>query len=176
VALFRDAARKGGIDLEGQSWSPARINGREARVYRSKLPFEIGGLTLERQLVRVQESGPGFIDDGLIGLPIIQRLDVATEVKPHLLWTRPNGLPAEPEHYNMSGLWIDRRGSDLFAGAVGKGSPAEQAGIATGDRIEGVEFEALIRQLNGNAGEQVSLGVSRDGARREVVLNLANYV
>jgi C-terminal processing protease CtpA/Prc len=76
----------------------------------------------------------------------------------------------------MSGLWIDRRGSDLFAGAVGKGSPAEQAGIATGDRIEGVEFEALIRQLNGNAGEQVSLGVSRDGARREVVLNLANYV
>ena len=176
VLLFQETARKGGIDLVGQNWSPSSTNGRKVRIYRSRLPLTIGDLVLERQLVRVQESGPGFIDDGLIGLPLIERLDIATEVKPGLLWTRPNGVAPEPERYNLSGLWIDRRGDQLFAGEVGKGSPAEQAGILRGDRIEGLAFEPLIASLNGPAGATTSFEVIRGSQRRDITLELRNYL
>jgi C-terminal processing protease CtpA/Prc len=59
---------------------------------------------------------------------------------------------------------------------VGKGSPAEQAGIATGDRIDGMEFEPLIGRLNAGPGEQVSFAVDRGGARRDVTLVLRDYL
>jgi predicted aspartyl protease len=176
TVLFPAAARKAGVDLDGQSWSPSSVNGREARIYRSRLPLVIGGLTVERPLIRVQKNGPNFIEDGLIGLPIIQRLNIATEVKAGLLWTRPNGLPAEPEQYNMSGLWIDRHGAQLLAGAVGKGSPAEDAGIRPGDGIEGKEFGALIASLNGPAGYKSSFTVVRGGQARDIALELRDYL
>lgn len=174
--LFPRTARKGGIDLEAQSWSPARLNGREAQIFRSKLPLRIGGLTIEQPLVAVQKSFPSFIGDGLVGLPLIQRLNFATDVKQRVLWTRPSGLPAEPERYNRSGLWVDRRGGQLFAGQVGKGSPAERAGIVPGDRIEGIEFQALIQRLNGRSGNEVGFAVARGGAKRDITLTLTNYL
>ena len=165
-------ARRCGVDLDAQHWSPTQSNGKDARIYRSRQPLEVGGLTLERALVIVNEQAPSFVGDGIIGLPVIQRLNLATDVKRGLLWTTPNGLPPEPERYNMSGLWIDRRGSGIVAGRVGKGSPAEQAGIAPGDRVEGNAFGPMIARLNGPAGQRVPLRV----AGRDVVLTLSDYL
>jgi hypothetical protein len=176
VLLSPKSARRAGIGLDGQNWSPTQVNGRESRVYRSVRPLEVGGLIVERPLIRVHDA-PAFTDDGIIGLPIMQRLDMATEVGAGRLWTRPNGRPAEPETYNMSGLWIDRDGQQLVAGRIGKGSPAEQAGIVRGDRIGGLPFGPLIARLNGSAGSQVTLQVSRGGAAaRDVSLTLADYL
>jgi serine protease Do len=166
------AARRCGIDLDAHNWSPAQSNGKEARVFRAPQPLEVGGLTLDRALVIVNEQAPSFVGDGIIGLPVIQRLNLATDVKRGLLWTRPNGLPPAPWRYNMSGLWIDRRGNGIVADRVGKGSPAEAAGIAPGDRLEGLAFGPLIARLNGPAGQQVPLRV----AGRDVVLTLADYL
>ena len=165
-------ARRCGIDLDGQNWSPAQSNGKEARVYRSARPLEVGGLRLDRALVVVNDQSPSFIGDGIIGLPVIQRLNLATDVKRGLLWTGPNGLPPAPWRYNMSGLWIDRRGNGIVASRVGQGSPAAQAGIAPGDRLEGMAFAPMIAHLNGPAGQQVPLRV----AGREVVLTLVDYL
>lgn len=173
--LLPKAARRSGIDLDGQNWSPTQVNGRDARLYRSTRPLAVGGLTIERPLIRVHDA-PSFTDDGIIGLPIIQQLNLATEVKAGRLWTRPSGLPADPERYNMSGLWIDQRGSQLFAGRIGKGSPAERAGIVRGDRIEGFGFLEMIGRLNGTPGSQVALRVSRDGSPRDVTLVLKDYL
>lgn len=174
--FFSKVAKKAGVDIDRQNWSPATTNGRRARNYRSPVPLEIGGLVLERPLIRVTDEIPNFLDDGLIGLPTIQRLDLATEVKSGRLWTRPNGRPGEPLGYNMSGLWIDRKGDRLIAGEVGRGSPAETAQIVPGDVIEGFSFGELIARLNGKPGDRVALGVSRRGARREVSLVLADYL
>jgi hypothetical protein len=173
--LSPKAARRAGIGLDGQNWSPTQVNGRHSRVYRPSRPLEVGGLVVERPLIRVHDA-PAFTDDGIIGLPIMQRLNMATEVGAGRLWTRPNGRSAEPEAYNMSGLWIDRKGELLSAGRVGRGSPAEQAGIARGDRIEGLPFAPLIARLNGIAGSQVPLRVSRGGASRDVLITLADYL
>ena len=124
----------------------------------------------------VTDQIANFIEDGLIGLPTIQRLDLATEVKAGRLWTRPSGLPAEPDEYNMSGLWIDRKGDAIVAGLVGKGSPAEKAGIARGDRLEGYAFGQMIARLNGRVGQQVALSVTRGGQKRDVNLMLEDYL
>ena len=174
--FFSKVARRAGIDVDRQNWSPATTNGRDARNYRSAQPLRIGGLTIERPVVRVTDEVANFIEDGVIGLPTIQRLYLATEVKAGRLWTRPSGLPAEPEAYNMSGLWIDRKGDALVARRVGKGSPAERAGIAPGDRIDGLPFGQMIARLNGRAGGQVALNVSRGGASRDVTLTLEDYL
>jgi len=174
--FFAKVARKAGVDLDSQNWSPATTNGKEARNYRSPVPLQIGGLTIERPLIRVTDQIANFIEDGLIGLPTIQRLDLATEVKAGRLWTRPSGLPAEPDEYNMSGLWIDRKGDAIVAGLVGKGSPAEKAGIARGDRLEGYAFGQMIARLNGRVGQQVALSVTRGGQKRDVNLMLEDYL
>ena len=170
------AARRAGIGLDGQNWSPGQMNGREARIYRAKTALHIGGLVIEEPLITVAEDAPGFIDDGIIGLPVIQRLNLASEVRAGRLWTRPNGRPAEVERYNMSGLWIDQRGGVLLAGRVGKGSPAEKAGIVPGDRIAGMTFGPMIARLNGRAGLEVSLQVTHGGAKRDATLVLEDYL
>lgn len=174
--FFSKVARKAGVDVDRQNWSPAVTNGKEARNYRSPVPLEVGGLTIERPLIRVTDQMPNFIEDGIIGLPTIQRLNLATEVKAGRLWTRPSGLPGEPDMYNMSGLWIDRKGDGIVAGLVGKGSPAERAGIARGDRLDGFEFGQMIARLNGRAGQQVALKVTRGGQQRDVTLTLEDYL
>ena len=174
--FFSKVARRAGVDVDSQNWSPATTNGHEARNYRSVQPLQIGGLTIERPVIRVTDEVASFIEDGIIGLPTIQRINLATQVKAGRLWTRPSGLPAEPDGYNMSGLWIDRKGDTIIAGRVGKGSPAERAGIARGDRIEGMPFGQMIARLNGEAGQQVPLKVPRGGASRDVTLLLEDYL
>lgn len=176
LLLFTKAARQAGIGIDGQNWSPAITNGNEARLFRARQPLAIGGLTIERPLVRVTDKLPNFVDDGIVGLPTIQRLNLATEVKAGRLWTRSSGRPAMPGDYNMSGLWVGRKGSEIVAGRVGKGSPAEQAGIAPGDRIEGFGFGELIARLNGRPGSRVAVRVSRDGSARDVTLVLEDYL
>jgi hypothetical protein len=176
LLLFTKAARQAGIDVDGQNWSPAITNGKQARLYRSRQPLAIGGLAIDRPLVRVTDNLPNFVDDGIVGLPTIQRLNLATDVDAGRLWTRPSGLPAGPVDYNMSGLWIDQKGREIVAGRIGKGSPAEQAGIAPGDRIEGYGFGEMIARLGGPPDSMVGLRVSRQGAVRDVTLVLRDYL
>jgi len=76
----------------------------------------------------------------------------------------------------MSGLWIDQKGREIVAGRIGKGSPAERAGIAPGDRIEGFAFGEMIARLNGPLGNRVALRVHRGGSARDVTLVLEDYL
>jgi predicted aspartyl protease len=174
--FFSKVARRAGIDIDRQNWSPATTNGREARNYRARVPLAIGGLVIDRPLIRVTDEVDDFVQDGLIGLPTIQQLDLATEVKTKRLWTRPSGRPAPRENYNLSGLWIDQKRGAVVAGRVGRGSPAERAGIAPGDRLDGLAFRDMIARLNGRVGQQVALAVTRGGATRNVTLELVDYL
>jgi C-terminal processing protease CtpA/Prc len=76
----------------------------------------------------------------------------------------------------MSGLWIDRDGARIVAGAVGRGSPAEQAGIRVGDQLGGRSFGDLIAALNGPAGSSLSLDVIQASKRHTVNLILNDYL
>jgi hypothetical protein len=178
IRLSGSVARKSGLYREGQNWSPYAKHGNDiVRLVRSSVPLNFGGLSIERPIIVLQSGGlTDRLSETLIGLPILQQVNLATDVSRKILWTRPNGLPRPIERYNMAGLWVDRRGSQIIAGAVGSGSPAEKAGIRPGDGIEGAEFETLIKRLTGNSGDEVALVVTRGGVRRDVRLVLADYL
>lgn len=152
------------------NWSPLDRTGKE-RLVRLPVPFALGDFRDPSPLVRVR-PGPAFSPLGVAGLALMRRLDLATSVRDRALFSRPNGAPEAAPAYNMSGLWIDRGGGAITAAQVGRGSPAEAAGIRPGDVLEGFGFEAMIQALNGRAGERVLL----TAGGRAVELALRNYL
>jgi hypothetical protein len=100
----------------------------------------VDSVAISEATARLDEQvslGLAWLELGIVGLPIIQRLNLATEVKAGKLWTRPSGLPAEPADYNMSGLWIDQKGRERSSpGASARAAPpnGRESRRATGSR------------------------------------------
>jgi serine protease Do len=160
----------------GPNWSPAFKRGnRVERTARLSGALAIGGLVIDRPVVAAKDIG-AFGAEAIIGLALLEQLNLATDVRRNILYMKPNGRPAPGPRYNMSGLWIDRDGQRIIAGAVGQGSPAERAGIKAGDELGGMPFTAMIAALNGPAGGTVALEVGPASARRQVQLTLADYL
>jgi serine protease Do len=160
----------------GPNWSPAFKRGnRVERTARLSGALAIGGLAIDRPVVASKDIG-AFGAEAIIGLAVLEQLNLATDVRRNILFMKPNGRPAPPPRYNMSGLWIDRDGQRITAGAVGQGSPAERAGIKAGDELGGMPFTAMIAALNGPAGGTVALQVGRGPARRQVQLTPTDYL
>jgi hypothetical protein len=174
--IYRRTAERAGL-WDAPRWSPGAPDGR-TRVVRAPA-LRLAGATIERPLVSIMESPQWeLFDAGIIGLPILRQFNMATEVGSGALFLKRNGQTgtAGPEPYNRAGLWITRDGARLGVGVVGGGSPAEAAGLAPGDRLVGAEFATLIAALQGEAGTRVPLTVERAGARRALVLTLADYL
>ena len=149
------------------NWSPVVGKDGAARLVRLPGPLAIGDLQVDRPLVRLRNGDEAFGKD-LVGYPVIRQLDIATATKEGAFYTRANGLKPDPRDYNMSGLYVGRRGAELFAEQVGKGSPAEAAGIRVGDPLAGLDFRPMITALNGAEGQTVKLSVA--GRRVELIL------
>jgi hypothetical protein len=175
IRIYRRTAERAGL-WNSPRWSPAAPDGRTRIVRASSLG--LAGARIERPLVSMMESPQWeLFDAGLLGLPILRQFNMATEVDSRAVLLNRNGQPPLPsERYNRAGIWITRDGARLSVGVVGGGSPAEAAGLAAGDRIVGADFSSLIAALQGTAGAQVPLSIERGGARRELVLTLADYL
>jgi carboxyl-terminal processing protease len=83
------------------------------------------------------------------------------------------------------GIEVDARSGDaLTVIAPIEGSPAERAGIKSGDRILGVDGEdaqragldKLVRKMRGNPGTHVKLTVKREGAREPLTFDLVREI
>ncbi|HEV8355346.1 MAG TPA: S41 family peptidase [Gemmatimonadales bacterium] len=78
------------------------------------------------------------------------------------------------------GLYLDRRDGLIVVVATAPGSPADSAGVRSGDRLIGVDsvlvdasrLELAIRRLGGLPGTRVSLRIRRRGVREALVLDL----
>lgn len=175
MRIYRRTAERAGL-WNAPRWSPAAPDGR-TRIVRARA-LRMAGATIERPLVSIMERPQWeLFDAGILNLPILRQFNMATEVEAKALLLKRNGQAAAAmERYNRAGLWIARAGSRLSVGLVGGGSPAEAAGLAPGDRLVGADFNALVAGFQGPAGAQVPLTVERAGARREVVLTLADYL
>jgi hypothetical protein len=175
VRIYRRTAERAGL-WNAPRWSPAAPDGR-TRIVRAP-SIGLAGAAIARPLISMMESPQWeLFDAGLVGLPILRLFNMATEVGSRAVLLKRNGqMPALNERYNRAGLWIARDGERLGVGVVGGGSPAEAAGLAVGDRIVGSEFSALIAAFQGPAGAQVPLTIERAGARRQLVLTLADYL
>ncbi|MES2177283.1 MAG: S41 family peptidase [Gemmatimonadota bacterium] len=111
---------------------------------------------------------------------------------PHTTFLNPRRLSRLEEsttgHYAGVGIQMDLRDSGITVAATLPGSPAEQVGILTGDRIDsiasksarGLTSEEALKVLRGPAGTEVKVVVERPGVaelltftlvRREIQVN-----
>lgn len=178
--LYAPATRKSGLWDDTKPWAPMPSRGdHPTRLVRAG-SLKIGDTVFDRPLIAIEQGAAGRFEiaDGLIGLTVLRRLNLSTDVKAGILWVQPNKVPSPPERYPMSGIWVDRAGTDVVVGRVGRGSPGEQAGIRPGDRIVGQQFGPLIARLSGaaNLAAPVPLSLQRGADRLEVVVKPAGYL
>ncbi len=173
IRLSGAAARASGLWSDERPYAPARDGGRVVRASS----FAIGGVRFDRPLVwLLPGEGSGLLGPGLIGLPMLRLFTLSTDVRHRTIWIKRNALPPVPARYALSGLWTDRKGDAIVVTAVGRGSPAERAGIQVDDRIVGQSIDQLRASLAGASGSVVSLDVERVGSPNHVQLTLADYL
>lgn len=172
-----------GLWTDDRPWAPipvTGITGAEAepgRLIRATQPVRVGPLSFQNQLIALgAPSHPaaswGSDEDGLLGLPILQRMNIAVDAKARRILVKSSGLPDPMPGYGYSGVWLDRTAGGATVGQVGRGSPGEAAGLKAGDKVFG-EWGELLDTLGGPVGSQAVLKVDGKG---EVRLTLADYL
>lgn len=183
LKLDHDVAKRLGLWNDERPWSPiptSGITGMEptpARMVRAGQPIRIGPLSFDDQLIALgapehPKASWGSREDGLLGLPIMQRMNIAVDAKARRILVKSSGLPTPQQRYSFSGVWLDKAPGGATVGQVGRGSPAEAAGLKSGDRISG-EWEELLQALNGPVGTETALNVT---GRGPVAFTLKDYL
>ena len=152
-------------------------DGGRARLVRGG-GARIGGMAFDRPIVSITDPASRTVldADGLLGIGLIERMNLSTDIAGRRLWAKRNARPPRPERYGMSGLWLAEQGRGLVVEEVGTGSPAAVAGIRPGDRIGEGSLSEWIRRLGGRPGDTVEIPVQRGGERRTVALTLREYL
>ena len=183
LMLGPSASRRSGLWNDSTAFSPQRIRGIGGDGGRARLvrggALSLGGIRFERPIVWLTDPAERrtIEADGLLGIGLIQRLNLSTDVRSRRLWAKRNAQPPRPERYGMSGLWLAERGGGLIIEIVGTGSPAAAAGLREGDRIEGRgSLGDWIERLGGRPGETIEIPYSRDGASRTATVTLREYL
>lgn len=175
ILISPDLAAK--IGRQSDKWSPAFKRGDKLfQAYRVNGALAVGPLVMANPVVIEDQLPVSVSKRAIVGLEILRRLNIATDVKRGRVFLKINANPAVTPRYNMSGLWIDRVGSTMVAGAVGRGSPAELAGIKVGDPLSGMDFQTLIAALNGIEGSSVPLVLGKGSTQRSINLELVDYL
>src|SRR5215472_6276783 len=82
------------------------------------------------------------------------------------------------------GVEVDARGEELVVIAPIEGSPAERAGVRSGDHIVAIDgeetgggqLEKVVRKMRGAPGSHVKLTIQRQGVREPIVVDLARAI
>lgn len=178
LILERDVGRRLGYWDDSRPFAPmptSRIDGlapRPARSLRGGL-LQIGDTRFEAPIVTVEDRKPiqgGF--DGILGLPILETMNLAVDRQAGALWVKANGRSVRRERLSRTGLWIDEDSRGVKIAVVGVGSPAEAAGLKAGDRLSGGSFRDILRLLR---ADQAPITVQVEG-RGSVTLIPADYI
>ncbi|TRW14340.1 aspartyl protease family protein [Glacieibacterium frigidum] len=169
VLLFPHVVRRTGLWSDTRPFAPQRlrgIGGAAARLGRTvrATRLSIAGFDFDRPLAALHDPSDTLdIDyDGLLGLSVIERLDLSTEVRKARLWARANGRPKPAEDYGYSGLWLERLpDAKARVAVVSPGAPAAEAGLKVGDVLTGVDdWRAYLRRFEGDPGSVVEVTVA----------------
>lgn len=180
VSLYGRASAKSGLWNATQPYAPYHASGVgkarvPGRIVRAK-QLRIGSFAFDNPMVRLSEPGtPTGQNDGIIGLQMLSRLHLSTDVSQKVVWASRNDAPAPRPSYQLSGLWLDEEGGRVTIADVGTGSPAAMAGLKKGDVVIG-EIRALIALTNGPPRKPVTLTIERGGKRQDVSYTLAPWL
>lgn len=178
VVLERDVGRRLGYWDDSRPFAPVAASGiaglapRPSRALRAGV-LEVGGQRFETPVVTVQDGPPPQQDyDGIIGMPVLERMNLSVDSKTGTLWAKANGRPGWRERLSRTGLWVDAAPGGAKISVVGTGSPAASAGLKVGDRIKAESFPAVLRLLS---ADQAPITLTVEG-RGAVTLTPADYL
>jgi hypothetical protein len=101
---------------------------------------------------------------GLIGNDLLRRFNVVINYPRGEMHLQPNGHFREPFDYSYTGMGLYADGKDIFISDVIAGSPADLAGLKTGDVVVGID-----NNLSNNLQEYKSLLLAYIGKIRLIV-------
>ena len=184
VLLFPAAVRRSGLWEDTRPFAPVRLRGiggtadRVGRVVRAR-QLTLGTCLFDAPLVHLYDPNDEAqsLHDGLLGLPVLERLHLSTEVRAAKLWVQANGRPKPPEHYGYSGLWLDQLTGDRARVAMlSPASPAADAGLVQNDVLRAPDWPGLLRRLGGPPGGEVAVTVETPGGLSPRIIRLRAYL
>jgi C-terminal processing protease CtpA/Prc len=167
------------------------VGGESSSTIARLADITIGGLTFKGPTCALAHDEGGALADphiaGLVGGMILSRCNVYFDYDHKRMILEPNADFDKPFELDWSGLILKTGGRGHFHTITVvralPGSPAEEAGIQTGDVItaaDGVTADGLTKNVLWkkfqHAGETVRLTIERDGERRDVDLKLRRRV
>ena len=182
VILHPGASRRLGLWNDRTPFSPHMLRGIGGEGAQTRLvrggALSLGGIRFERPLLSLTDpdSRDTQEQDGVLGLQMIEQLNLSTDVGAGRLWAKRNARPPRPERYGISGMWVDERPGGLEIAVVSPASPAAEAGLQVGDWIIGVSLQDLVRRLAGSPGESIEISYQRGGEARTTRLTLRAYL
>ncbi len=182
ILLGPAASRRTGLWNSTTPFSPGRLqglggDGGRTRVVRAGRASLVG-IVFDRPLVTLSDPEErGFRRaDGLLGIGLIQRLNLSTDVRASRLWAKRNARPPRPERYGMSGLWLEQRRDDVEIAVISPQSPAADAGLRVGDRLVGGTLQEWIGRLGGRPGQTIEIPYRRGSETGTATLTLREYL
>jgi serine protease Do len=180
--LWSRSARRSGLWDDGRPFAPVRPSGIGGEGARGRLKrigdVRLGSLVFPRALAVLEDpaADDSHSGDGLIGLPLIQRMNLSTDVRRAALRARPNAVPPPPERYGLSGLWVESERGGVTVVEVSPASPAAEAGLRVGDTVTDVSLDAFVGRLSGRPGDTVEIAYRRGGEGRRTRLTLRAFL
>ena len=150
---------------------------------RAPLDASAGARLFDEVLAHVRRDFVDTLADSLLYRKAVSGM-LGELHDPHSVFLDPRRLSRLDEstsgHYAGVGIQMDIRDSGITVVATLHGTPAEQAGIASGDRIieidgksaRGLTAEEALKTLRGPAGSKVSVVVERPGVTAPLTFSL----
>jgi membrane-associated protease RseP (regulator of RpoE activity) len=122
---------------------------------------------------------------GNVGGGVLRRFNLVFDYGNQTIVFEPNARFGDPDLYDRSGMWVNRKGAEIVIVDVTAGGPAEAAGLKNGDRILAVDGRPVAdvslvdlreRFRTEPPGTEIHLRVKRGDAENEVVLVLKDQV
>jgi hypothetical protein len=182
IALFAGATRRSGLWNDGKPFVPIQrrgIGGEGSRGRLVRIPqVRLGNIAFDSPLVSLSDPGQRELIgvDGVLGLELIERMNLSSDVKAGRLWARRNARPPRPERYAMSGVWLEGQGSRVTIASLSPGSPAAEAGLRIGDELTGGTLREWISRLAGRPGATLDIPYTRAGTAGTAHVTLRPYL
>ena len=159
------------------------------RVGRLK-QLRVGGVSIDRPVVICSTDRSGALSgrdfDGILGGPLLRKFKIIFDYAHRVMILEPNGHFAEPDEYDMSGLFLTAVGPDFRrfrVKSVMEGSPAAEADLRRDDLIVSVDGRPparytleTVRRLLRTPGRKVRLELLRGDRRFPVTLTLRRLI
>ena len=166
------AARR--IDLLGDGRISTTLMGGLSGVSEARITsvpnLTFGGTEFHDAPIRVPPRPIGT--DGIVGIELLSRFNVALDFRTQKMWATPNG-PERPFNRDLLGLLGEPGPEGLRITHVAAGSPVDVAGLKAGDvitRINGQPARSVtVRIVRAQPGFRVTFDLA-DGSRKQAVL------